>query len=843
MRPGIALVFVAVVAGSAAAAPTTLASLREDVDGDGVADVIELTSDGRLVIGTRPVTELQLAPAFDRARLEISRAKTGVLIVADVGTTSGEHAIIVGREARRWIELARVPVGGVGLDREYAYEIDATPLGVYHYQVRGDIKRCDGKPTYLFPQGFDRDWREFRKVLPPPMIDASAPQLAARVDTEAAHEPLLYKAHAASHVRSATDAGALTIPAELDDGRPDTAWIEGLGSDGRGQFFTFEARAAGAKAHQIRIVATASATPAVKGASLKGANRVRELGIATAAGTWRVELPDAEKQGPGRAFVVDLPQAISGCVTVVILSTYGPPSGQTAIAELGVYAEGERGGSGDVLLAGLVADGGAGAMNAAAALAKRGGPGAVAISAELQKRKHVPARRRLLAALVQIKDPAAVPALVGAAESGTVRDQDLIDLIDALARNGQVQALRDLAARKQLPIDARVAAASRIDPVAGFEQLTDLAGTAPRQVRRQVIEQLAQAPLAELLPFAQYAMKPGRAGDVWRAITRHARTHPEARPAIVAAMREQLVAATDYERRYRLIDGIATYGDAEALRALDTFLRALPAGPRTSALRQVAIEGISSAPRPEAIDLVIAFARDTDPGVRLAALSALAAAETDGGGPWHAPDGPDSIDRVLINGLATDTWPEIRRRAATALGARCTRPGPATALVQAVTGDRNLDVRGDALTALVQCKASGVGALLARTWDDGKAPIELRKRAVDLVILLEDRQLAATLIRKLAAWRADAIESRASLELAQSAAGVLGRLNPPGAQDALIAALDDTAFPEIVSSAALALGTLGPACSQVAKARLTAIARQDDRSSTAARHAARLCGR
>jgi hypothetical protein len=198
---------------------------------------------------------------------------------------------------------------------------------------------------------------------------------------------------------------------------------------------------------------------------------------------------------------------------------------------------------------------------------------------------------------------------------------------------------------------------------------------------------------------------------------------------------------------------------------------------------------------------------------------------------------------VLANGLGTDAWPEVRRRAAMALGARCQRSEPARALTAAVAGDRVTDVRIDALTALVECKASGVRQLLAQTWDDAKAPIELRRQAVDLVVALGDAQLAASLVGKLGRWRGEAITSAPALALAQSAAVAIGRAAPPGAAQALISALDDSAFPEIVSSAALGLGALGPACPASARAKLLTLARSGDQAALAARRAAAQCGR
>jgi hypothetical protein len=292
-------------------------------------------------------------------------------------------------------------------------------------------------------------------------------------------------------------------------------------------------------------------------------------------------------------------------------------------------------------------------------------------------------------------------------------------------------------------------------------------------------------------------------------------------------------AAGDYERRYRLVDGIAALGDAAALRTLDALFHALPAGAEAAALRQVAIRAIAGAPRPEALGFVADSVRDRDPGVRLAALTALAS----------EPDASDALDRAIGGAIARDRWPEVRRRAATALAARCQRAGPARALTDAVDRDPDTGVRGDALSALVQCRAAGIAALLARLWDDRKAPLELRTRAVLDTVALGDPALATALVGRFTRWRSEAIANGDALELAQSAAASIGRLNAPGAARALSEALDDTAFPEIVQAAAVGLGALGAACPPAARAKLAAIGRSDEPSAAAARRAAAQCGR
>jgi len=878
------------VAGAAHAAP--LATLSDDVDGDGVADAIELGADGVVHIAGKPGGEVKLAAAIKHGQLAVTHYRGKAYVVAQITAMTapvttpagapvsptagapGREAVILSAGGGSWHEILRVPVGGVGLDHDYGIEVDAAPDGIYRYQTRGDIRRCDGKPAYLFAEKFDGA-RFRRSSALPSNIPDTAPLLAAKLDPARATPPLLYQAHAASLEVGVGDAGGLTIPRELDDGRLDTLWHEELAaSTGEGQFFTFEPRAGNVLARQLRIV---PGNPA-SAATLRSFNRPHRIAVVAAHDAWRIELPDAANDPLGAAYVVDLPQAVAGCVTVILESTYGAPQGTTAIAELEVFADGERTGGGEALLAHVVAEGSAGATTAAAALGKRGAPGAAAIEGELATTTDPGARRRLIGALVKIADPAAATALAHAAAVGWVRDRDLLDVIGALGALGQLQVLHDLAGDAALPVTARAAAIAEL-PVTGdgFALLVDLVGrltgqpasrptgrpagrsaddsAAPgdgtRELRRAVTERLSAAPAEALLAAVATQGEAAAAGDLWRAMTRGVRQAPAHRAPVLAAMVAALPAATDYERRYRLVDGIAALGDEPALQALGALLRTLPATAETAALRQVAIAAIAASPRPEAVGFVVESAHDRDPGVRLAALAALAGSEADPGNAWQAAGGPgvpdqgiDRVtDRVIDDALAGDTWPEVRRRAATALGARCQRPEPAHALGEAVVHDRDLGVRGDALGALVQCHAAGTAELLARIWDDARAPIELRSRAVLEAVALGDPRVAAELVGKFTRWRGEAISSAEALALAQAAAASIGRLAAPGAARALIDALDDTAFPEIVQAAALGLGALGPACPATARAKLTAIARQDDRAAVAARRAAAQCGR
>jgi hypothetical protein len=490
----------------------------------------------------------------------------------------------------------------------------------------------------------------------------------------------------------------------------------------------------------------------------------------------------------------------------------------------------------------VVADGRSGTTNAASALAKLGNAAARALDDELGRARDAATRHRLIQALIKVSDPAATTTLIRVIGEGTLSDRDLLAVIDALG--DQPSTLRELAANVRLALEIRLAAVARLRPSgAGLTALAALAGNSNRELRRGVIERLSDAAASDLVALAGAAADAPVSGDLWRAATRAVRRDEPARAAVVAAMRAALATAgaSDYERRYRLIEGIATLGDDAALDDIDRLLRGLAAGAQRAALTRVAINGIAARPRATATRLVIAALRDADPGVRLAALAAVATTSSDAVAAWHDPRGDGSeIDRVVINALR-DTWPDVRRRAAGALAARCQREAPARALFETIAKDRDLDVRSDALTAVVQCKARGVAELLRQTWETDKQPIQLRQHAIGLVVALADSALAAGLVGRFSTWRSQALDSKDAMDLAQAAAATIGRMAAPGAAAALLPALDDVAFPELVSAAALGLGALGSACPAAARTKLEQLARGDERLAVEARRAARQC--
>ncbi|WP_428265266.1 HEAT repeat domain-containing protein, partial [Haliangium sp.] len=143
---------------------------------------------------------------------------------------------------------------------------------------------------------------------------------------------------------------------------------------------------------------------------------------------------------------------------------------------------------------------------------------------------------------------------------------------------------------------------------------------------------------------------------------------------------------------------------------------------------------------------------------------------------------------------------------------RCHSGGPVTdALDRALAGDPATPVRRAALTALVTCRAPGIGARLMAIAQAQDQPEPIRRRALTLIPTLADPALSAPLLALFQRLRGQAWSDARALRLAATAAVVLGRLGDPAAVAALLEAARDPAFAELQAAALTALGEMCPA--------------------------------
>ncbi|MEM9491641.1 MAG: hypothetical protein AAGC55_21020, partial [Myxococcota bacterium] len=292
---------------AASAASAASAEVRRDLDGDGADDVIRIdnppalsvtlsgggksawkpfTTTGRVLVGGTitvgsgpalggriaivAVARFARAPADTRPRGRADRRATVDEAMAVLWSPSGLEPLWTG------------PVGRQGRDGGYQVVVEATDRGVLRYQTRADVRRCDGRPAYLFPERYDPASRRFRKVYNAPRIPAGAPVITAVADMPAAFEAAVatapavaFRSRAASTQRGARHAGELVPPREVDDGAPTTAWREDLGGDGRGEFITLTTLAAAPTLVAVRIVPGDATSREL----FQRGNRLRRVGL------------------------------------------------------------------------------------------------------------------------------------------------------------------------------------------------------------------------------------------------------------------------------------------------------------------------------------------------------------------------------------------------------------------------------------------------------------------------------------------------------------------------------------------------------------------------------------
>src|SRR5262249_14550062 len=151
--------------------------------------------------------------------------------------------------------------------------------GPIRFQTAPGVERCDGDPV-LFPEAWDASAGRFRAVsLAPPDGEPLSPTPP---PPPAAAPPLgLFRFVAASsQLGDDGRADRLAPPRELDDGRTESAWTEGMAGSGRGAWVTARARAPGQKIVGLRLVPGPG-------------NRLRRLVLFAGAARYRLELGGA----------------------------------------------------------------------------------------------------------------------------------------------------------------------------------------------------------------------------------------------------------------------------------------------------------------------------------------------------------------------------------------------------------------------------------------------------------------------------------------------------------------------------------------------------------------------
>jgi len=701
-------------------------------------------------------------------------------------------------------------------DGETSLWVEVTPERVVEYQTAAGVDRCDGLPPRLFPRGYDFDAGRFRPIVSTLPLPGGEKLVAHRGDPGMPTGRPIGDFHfvGASTTRGAgSDARGLTPPVELDDGDPATAWAEGLGGDGRGEFVTARAATTGYAVRGIRIFPGDGASRE----ALRGKNRLKrfQLALGPAPGQrFDVEIPDdpaADAAHWRDPYWVALPKPVaSACVTVVITevtpgSEAAPPKnyGTTAIGDLAIFTDADGPGGAKRVVADLAA-----APDCEARLPLVVGLGEAALlptaQAVLAAGKG-PGRECLIEALTALapapKDPLVVEALAAAVTGASEKEEQLIG--GALARTSlpPVSALAELLGARSAADDDRARAArllAGLDDDAASASLLAAVGTGSLALRAAVVQAADRAPRVKAdAVLAALAAAPqrgegatARAADLARILPSAVKRTPERRAEAVAALVAALAADRSFELRGRALGALGALQAGEALAATKAFaddavLRFLA----TRELADLPAAGAAPDPRPA----LRAALDDQDPRVR----------ETAALGLGRQRDG-SAVD-VLIAGAKQEPWPFVRRAELQALGRLCAARGD-DLMIRATERDVD-EVRRAALIGLARCKDPRARTIFVRTLKKHDENASLRALSAGLIAEAGDTGAAPAV--------ADALhdivsESEADMALEGVAIAVLrslARLGGPDAVKAAVTLAGDKRHP-FQAAAADALGTL-----------------------------------
>jgi HEAT repeat protein len=836
MRAWILRVVVGLALASSAGARAEAPALTLAAAADGG---LELRA-GAAVVARIPLKTPPLRRGTARLRaLDVDGHRVAEVRVPVRGTAGEEVWIgeLGARDARVvWSGLA----GPRDADGEVSIAVDVTPDGILEAQTASQVTRCDGAPVRLFPRAYDFDAGRFRPVVSPPPPPAHETLVARRGDPAMPKERPVAVFHftAASTTASAgSDARDLTAPTAVDDGDPATAWTEGLGGDGRGEFLTARAGVGGAVVRGLRIV-NGDASSAAR---YHARNRVRRVQISLGPRDdqrFDVELPEAPADAGRFAepYWVALPRPTpAACLTVVITEvTPGgeahPPRsfGTTAISELAVYTELDGPGG----AARLVADV-AGAPDCASRVPALVSLGARAVAPTAQAVATAApgtARECLVEALTALapasKDPLVVDALVGAVRGASEKEERLVAA--ALGRDDAppVAALAAIVSRST--VDADRARAARIlgalDDAAAATALLAAVGSGPEAVRDAVVLACARAPrlgaeaVLDAIEGAR-ALPAARRADLLRVAPSVIKRTPDAASRALGVLRAEMAPDRPFEVRGRAVVALGALG-AAALPDL-ALVRAHDDEP---VLRHLAVRELAAIGGGDALVALRAALTDGDPRVRETAAEGLGL------------DRDTSARAALIAGAKQEPWPFVRRAEVEALGRLC---GAGDLLARAVERDVT-DVRRAALGGLAHCKDPRAPTLLLRVLGRRNDASTLRELAATLLGELDARTLAPGMAAALARQVNESEEDLSVEGVAEATLRALGHLGGPDATTAAVTLARDTRHPFQTT----AVEVLGALCDPGAGAStLRALAAGAPGAvTTAAQNATKRCG-
>jgi hypothetical protein len=839
-------------------------------EGIGVA----LSAKGELLmkLGPRPVTRLSLGsppPALPPAPVAISselievRQAGRTYPVLHVKATGGEQRL----EAAVWLKRPRASLIWAGATGElgdfgaFSRELSVTPKGVALLQRTRALMRCDGLGASMLGQGFHFASGRLLPILGQPPVTEGAVELTATTQAPSGvrPEPLapFRFESATSELGCDEDAGRVSPPSELHDGRPQTAWIEGRGGPGRWEYATAQGIGSARPVVAVRLL------PGHAGSidKLRAHNRLKVFWLIYGPNNrFRVTLPADPALSPTEPMApwwVVLPKpVVSRCLTLMIEDVYPGPSGDTAVSELTVFTSLDFGSPLQSVLRAVTAQ----TLDREEAVRTlRGlGPSELpALRAAMSKAASAAEQEVILRVLAERDPIGSVEALAQGLKDAPPGLRRV--LLDALGRAGEraVPALASLlAAQGVSPELARDigSALSRIGTEAAALAILGRLGRGGRELRRLSVGALASFPPAVARPLLWTSLRkeghpdPLRA-DLVRALKGLCLRHRDLGQEAASLALELSGRPLGFEARYRLLELMAELGDRRLAAPLtrllqgkeDSILRemaALALGRNQDPGRQAAIGLALADPSPRVRrGAALAWAMDAQKG-QLASGAALNAvlglAERE---PWSFVR--EAVIVALAEACPREAHPVLLRLGARAAAPPGGTPGAKQGSVRASKAD--MRVRRLGLLAALRCSSPGLGTLLGRILRDQDDRTAMRALAVRLIAELRDRSQVPYLAEFLELLSREVKRPKTRNEaFAADIALALGRLGDRRALPALLVAAGVVRLPQLQAAAIEALGSF---CDPQSKALVQKGQRSADRMVVgSANRSAQRCG-
>ena len=736
-RPfGAVLLTVAVAGGSLCAARGR--AVAEDLD-------VRITPQGDVVLVDAGTIKASLAvetPALRRGtphaeRLAVAGRPIWQMRLPIRGTEAEEVWVgeaSAGTSGGGWSTLWHGLDGPRDTDAEAAVHVTVDGRAIWRFQTTPAVSRCDDPEPRLFPEAWDFQSGRFRSTLsplPPPAPTTLTAVLGAKDMPLGAPRGGFRWVAASTTLGAGTDARNLLPPHELDDGDPKSAWSEGLGGDGRGEFVTARARGGAVAVKGLRILVAHAQEPR----ELRQQNRVRRLqlilGRPEGPRRFDVVLPtDRDPKGALPPYWVSLPEAVeTDCVSLVLTDVAAPGgAGTTGLAGAEIFTDLDGADAPERLVARLTAS--ASCAAGVAQVTAEGEAALPALAAALSTTRG-PSRGCLLEALAGIPGrwrlPAAKDGLLASILGATADEERWL----ARAFEGQdaevLPALVAVLRREDAAADDRARAARLLGGLGSADSraaLLDAAGLGDEQVRNAVVAAAAASASLTGDEIARAYHAEGRSlrarADLLRVLAPwldRAGPVPEA-----ASWLSDLGAAArapgDEEGRFELrARALAALGHLVAPGS-STVLSSILAEEGDEVLRYFAARELVHKGPSEGASLRRALG-DADPRVRETAADGLAL--------FHDRSAADG----LVAAAKDEGWPFARRAEIGALARLCV-PSTFYLLERAVERDSE-EVARAGLEGLAHCQQDGADELLWKKLRDPQAKPGLRELAAALI--------------------------------------------------------------------------------------------------------------